>query len=187
MNVDRTPVEVPAAGDYYAGDWVDQLDELKINIDERQVVANAGAYALGRKTDELIIAALDRPRQIAGGGSDGLTKAKVLDAFECWARRTCPTTASATRWSAGSSGRSCSRSPSSRAPTTSGRTSCRGAAPRPSAGSARCGCRIPAWRHGRRPPLLLVSQERDWSCHRPGGHDRHHLARRPRRALRRPT
>ena len=32
------------------------MDELKTNIDERTVVANAGAYALGRKTDELIIA-----------------------------------------------------------------------------------------------------------------------------------
>ena len=35
--------------DYFAGEWVDQLDELKTNIDERQVLANAGAFALGRK------------------------------------------------------------------------------------------------------------------------------------------
>lgn len=58
MNLDHSAVEV-ALSDYYAGDWVDRLDELKINIDERQVIANAGAYALGRKTDELIITALD--------------------------------------------------------------------------------------------------------------------------------
>ena len=32
-----------------------KLDELKMNIDERRVVASAGAYALGRKSDELII------------------------------------------------------------------------------------------------------------------------------------
>ena len=56
MNVDHTPVEC-ILQDYYAGDWVDRLDELKTNIDERTVIANAGAYALGRKTDELIIAA----------------------------------------------------------------------------------------------------------------------------------
>ncbi|MEQ9811427.1 MAG: phage capsid protein [Azospirillaceae bacterium] len=81
MNIDHTPVECMLA-DYYAGDWVDKLDELKINIDERQVIANAGAYALGRKTDELIIDALATASQTAGAGGDGLTKAKVLEAFE---------------------------------------------------------------------------------------------------------
>lgn len=46
MNVDHEPVECHLY-DYYAGDWVDQLDELKTNINEQQVVAKAGAYALG--------------------------------------------------------------------------------------------------------------------------------------------
>ena len=81
MNIDHTPVEC-ALSDYYAGDWVDQLDELKTNIDERAVIANAGAYALGRKTDDLIIAALNANTNIALDGTDGLTKAKVLQAFE---------------------------------------------------------------------------------------------------------
>ena len=81
MNIDHTPIECPLV-DYYAGDWVDHLDELKINIDERQVLANAGAYALGRKTDELIIAALSGATNSAGSDTDGLTKAKVLEAFE---------------------------------------------------------------------------------------------------------
>ena len=40
--------------DYYAADYVDKLDELKVNIDERQVVAQSAAYALGRKTDSVI-------------------------------------------------------------------------------------------------------------------------------------
>jgi hypothetical protein len=81
MNVDHDPVECTLA-DFYAGDWVDRLDELKINIDERQVIANAGAFALGRKTDELIIDALDQTTHQAGSGVDGLTKVKVLEAFE---------------------------------------------------------------------------------------------------------
>lgn len=81
MSIDHEPVECLLA-DYYAGDWVDKLDELKVNIDERMVVANAGAYALGRKTDELIIAALDESTNYAGADTDGLTKAKVLEAFE---------------------------------------------------------------------------------------------------------
>ena len=85
MNVDHTPVECQLQ-DFYAGDWVDQLDELKINIDERQVLANAGAFALGRKTDDLIITALGQTANTAGAGTDGLTKAKVLEAFEMLGR-----------------------------------------------------------------------------------------------------
>jgi hypothetical protein len=81
MNVDHTPIECQLL-DFYAGDWVDHLDELKINIDERQVLANAGAFALGRKTDELIITSLGQTTKVAGAGTDGLTKAKVLEAFE---------------------------------------------------------------------------------------------------------
>ena len=81
MNLDHGTVEC-ALLDYYAGDWVDKLDELKTNIDERSVIANAGAYALGRKTDELIIGRLDTGARYAGGDTDGLTKEKVLAAFE---------------------------------------------------------------------------------------------------------
>ena len=51
--------------DYYAADYVDKLDELKVNIDERQVVAQSAAYALGRKTDEVLIAVLDAATSIA--------------------------------------------------------------------------------------------------------------------------
>ncbi|MDJ0386733.1 phage capsid protein [Roseomonas sp. E05] len=87
MNLSHSNVEC-FLQDYYAGEWIDRLDELKTNIDERQVVASAGAYALGRKTDELIIAALDTATNEAvgtapgTGDTDGLTKAKVLMAFE---------------------------------------------------------------------------------------------------------
>ena len=87
MNIDHTNVEC-FLQDYYAGDWVDRMDELKTNIDERAVVANAGAYALGRKTDELIIAALDSATTEAIGANsgetdnDGMTRAKVLLAFQ---------------------------------------------------------------------------------------------------------
>lgn len=81
MNLDFSSVEVTLA-DYYAGEWADRLDELKTNIDERQVLANAGAFALGRKTDDLIIAALRTAAQVAGTDVDGLTKTKVLEAFE---------------------------------------------------------------------------------------------------------
>ncbi len=97
MNIDHEPVECQLL-DFYAGDWIDQLDELKLNIDERQVLANAGAFALGRKTDELIISALDqtthdrrrrhrRPDQGQGARPPS----------RCSARWTCRTMASAPR------------------------------------------------------------------------------------------
>lgn len=90
MNLDHTNIEVTLQ-DFYAGDWVDRLDELKINIDERQVIANAGAYALGRKTDEMIIDALDTAttHEIADGNV-GLTKDKVLEAFETFGENDIP-------------------------------------------------------------------------------------------------
>ena len=81
IGMEFASVEAPLA-DFYTGEWVDRLDELKTNIDERQILANAGAYALGRKTDELVIAALSASTQVRGDAGTGLTKAKVLDAFE---------------------------------------------------------------------------------------------------------
>jgi len=48
------------------------------------VVASAGAYALGRKTDDLIIEAFDSAPDTrnVGATTDGMTRAKVLLAFE---------------------------------------------------------------------------------------------------------
>lgn len=81
MNLNHEPVECTLQ-DYYAGDWVDALDELKINIDERRVVASAGAYALGRKTDELIITSMNTTTTAVGDGTEGLTKEIILSAVE---------------------------------------------------------------------------------------------------------
>ena len=81
MNLNHTPVECTLQ-DYYAGDWIDALDELKTNVDERRVVASAGAYALGRKTDELIISAMNTATQYVGDYSTGLTKALIMAAVE---------------------------------------------------------------------------------------------------------
>ena len=84
MNAAHTTVTATLE-DWYAGDWSDKLDELKQNIDERQVVSNAGAYALGRKVDSLVNTAartsLGAGQKVAEGGA-GLTKPKVLSAVE---------------------------------------------------------------------------------------------------------
>lgn len=79
--VSHAPVECTLA-DWYAGQWVDKLDELKVGHDERKVLATAGAYALGRKTDALIINALGNATQTAGKNTDPLTKERILAAFK---------------------------------------------------------------------------------------------------------
>ena len=81
MNVDHSQVECTLA-DYYAGDWVDTLDELKTQIDEREVLVNAGAYALGRKTDSLIITTLatgsNSTTMTTGSGEAGFRNSVLL-------------------------------------------------------------------------------------------------------------
>lgn len=49
--------------DFYAGDYVDKLDEAKTNINERDALARGGAMALGRKVDDQITTVLDTTTQ----------------------------------------------------------------------------------------------------------------------------
>jgi hypothetical protein len=78
MNVDHSNVECTLY-DYYAGDWQDKLDDLKTNIDEHRVIVEAGAYALGRKTDELIVAVAETTSNAIGDATTGLTRKMALD------------------------------------------------------------------------------------------------------------
>ena len=90
MNLAHSNVECMLQ-DFYAGDWVDRLQELKVNIPERQVIAAAGANALGRKTDELIINALaTASTNVIVDSNVGLTKAKVMSAFETFGKSDIP-------------------------------------------------------------------------------------------------
>lgn len=57
MNLEHTNVTVTLV-DRYAGEFVDKLDELKINHDERSAISQSQAWALGRATDQDIIDAL---------------------------------------------------------------------------------------------------------------------------------
>ncbi len=90
MNLLHSNIDVTLE-DYYAGDWIDRLDELKLNIDERQIIAGAGAHALGRKTDEMIVNSL-----AAATTNDivdanvGMTKSKILEAFETFGENDVP-------------------------------------------------------------------------------------------------
>jgi hypothetical protein len=58
MNQTHTAIECTLS-DFYAGDWVDKLDEAKTNIDERNAIATGGANALGRKIDDQITTVLN--------------------------------------------------------------------------------------------------------------------------------
>ena len=83
MDLAHTNVEVTMV-DYFAAEYIDKLDELKTNINERQAVATSAAAALGRQTDALIIAAMDagaNATQIADT-SGAIAKADLLTLFE---------------------------------------------------------------------------------------------------------
>ncbi len=64
MNQSHTAISC-SISDFYAGDWVDKLDEAKTNIDERMALAKGGSTALGRKVDNQIITVLDTTTESA--------------------------------------------------------------------------------------------------------------------------
>jgi hypothetical protein len=83
MELAHTTVEATMS-DYYAAEYLDKLDELKININERQAVAQSAAAALGRKTDSILITAMDagaNSTQIHDTSS-AVEKADLLSVFE---------------------------------------------------------------------------------------------------------
>ena len=91
MELAHTNVEV-TLNDYYAAEYIDKLDELKTNIDERQAIATSAAAALGRKTDEIIYTAMDagaNSSQIHDTGS-ALGKADLLTLFETFGTANIP-------------------------------------------------------------------------------------------------
>jgi len=83
MELAHTTVEATMA-DFYAAEYIDKLDEMKININERQAVAQSAAAALGRKTDELLITAMTAGASatVISSTSAALTKANLLTLFE---------------------------------------------------------------------------------------------------------
>ena len=83
MELAHTNVEATMS-DYYAAEYIDKLDELKININERQAVAQSAAAALGRQTDALIVAAMDAGANATAiaDTTGALAKADLLTLFE---------------------------------------------------------------------------------------------------------
>jgi hypothetical protein len=81
MNLEHTNVSVTLE-DYFAGEWIDDLDQLRINHDEMLIAQQAGAYALGRKTDDLIKAAMATTTSTHDETTNGITLSWALELME---------------------------------------------------------------------------------------------------------
>lgn len=84
LNVEHSYVEVTVS-DYYGGEYIDDLDVIKTNIDERQLAAGAIANAAGRKVDDRLVDVIHdaTPTQAAqSAGGTSFTKTKVLQLFK---------------------------------------------------------------------------------------------------------
>jgi hypothetical protein len=81
MNLDHSNVNVTLE-DWYAGEWIDDLDLLRVNHDEMQAAQNSGAWALGRKTDELLTTAMAATTTTHDETTNGATKAWAIELRE---------------------------------------------------------------------------------------------------------
>jgi len=81
MNLAHTVVSVTLE-DWYAGEWIDDLDVLRINHDEKMVAMQSGAAALGRKTDEQITTAMNTTTTTDDHGTTGFTETTSIDVME---------------------------------------------------------------------------------------------------------
>jgi hypothetical protein len=82
MNASRSAVEATMA-DRYAGEYIDKLDTLKIEHDERQVASRSIASALGRDVDDILFTAMDATTNAKSPASTfGTTPAAALAEME---------------------------------------------------------------------------------------------------------
>lgn len=88
MNLSHAPVTCTLT-DYYAGEYVDKLDELKIQHDERGAITASIAGALNRRSDQLVINAADTTSN-ATSSTGGVTQAKVEEIFEYFGNNEVP-------------------------------------------------------------------------------------------------
>lgn len=81
MNVSHDNVNVTVE-DYFAGEWIDEFDTLRINHDEKMVAMQSGAWALGRTTDDLLIDAMGTTTSAHDETTNGITKTWALELME---------------------------------------------------------------------------------------------------------
>jgi len=80
LNLVHTNVECTLV-DRYGGEFVDKLDELKIQHDERGAVSASIAAALGRASDQDIVTILDTATN-ESSATGALTQPKIEEAYE---------------------------------------------------------------------------------------------------------
>lgn len=88
LNLAHTPVECTLV-DRYGGEFIDKLDELKIEHDERQVAVTSIAAALGRASDADIMAVTDTFTQETTA-TGVVTLPKVEEAYEYFGNNDVP-------------------------------------------------------------------------------------------------
>lgn len=75
--------------DKYGGRYVDSLDELKINHDERGSVTQSIAWALGRESDQVIVDSIDGHSN-ATTSTGAITQAKFEEIYEYYGNNDVP-------------------------------------------------------------------------------------------------
>jgi hypothetical protein len=80
MNPVHSYKDVTSA-DKYAPEYLDSLDDIKNNIDERMLYARTGVAALGRAIDSKLTTVMDAVTTNTVSSSGGLTKNKILQAI----------------------------------------------------------------------------------------------------------
>ncbi len=89
-NLSHAPIKCTLA-DYYSGEYVDNLDELKIEHDERAAVSTSLASAMGRKSDDLGVKELDGASNTwAGAVPTAFGKAQIFEIFEFFGNNDVP-------------------------------------------------------------------------------------------------
>jgi hypothetical protein len=89
MNLDHTNVNVTVE-DKYAAEYIDDLDELRINHNERQVAIKSGAAALGRETDAQLIAAMETTSTTLSEVANGMTFAFAMEILKTFGNNDVP-------------------------------------------------------------------------------------------------
>ena len=89
MNLDHSNVSVTLE-DKYAAEYIDKLDELRINHDERMVVAESSAAALGRATDDQLVTAMEGTTNTLSETTNGMTFAFAMTILETFGNADVP-------------------------------------------------------------------------------------------------
>ena len=89
MNLDHTNVNVTVE-DRFAGEWIDDFDQLRINHSEMQAAQQSGAFALGRETDNMIRDAALTTSSTANETTNGATLAWATGLMESFGNNDVP-------------------------------------------------------------------------------------------------